>query len=314
MSVSADEIRTLCDNWCNAARKPEGGFAISGETEKYRLLANGVHFHELDFDELMASITGLSKVLLLPGLNTVVVQDHFALWSWSAEILLSRHTNFFTHEEHEVRSLFETCVRASLANCRKPPSGKEEWERQNKIQEQLPHHARYFLLNSALVLAYLGFPLLESITKRICSNFVQMDGTVIAPFQVLNKIGNVKEYDPNGRFNQKQCANLRDLLFLLYDQIADPDLKRLLSEFRQHISSLDSTEDPFDIIYKWRNQSLHGTTNFQTIGGTLLNLTSLICIYQLRDNYSDLRVKVLEQCRWESQHEHKSPWSFYPPY
>ena len=79
MSISADEIRKLCENWCNAAKQPEGGFALGGETEKHRLLANGVQFHELGFDELMASITALSKVLLLPGLNTVVVQDHFGL-------------------------------------------------------------------------------------------------------------------------------------------------------------------------------------------------------------------------------------------
>ena len=70
MAVSADEIKRLCDSWCLAAQQPGGGFAIGGETEQYRLLRNGIQFHDLDFDQLVAAISGLTKVLLLPGLNT----------------------------------------------------------------------------------------------------------------------------------------------------------------------------------------------------------------------------------------------------
>jgi len=314
MSVSANEIKKLCDSWCQAAQQPGGGIAIGGQSEQYRLLRNNIQFHDLDFEQLVAAISGLTKVLLLPGLNTIVDQDHFGLWSWCSEVVLFRETNFFEHNEHEIRKLFETCSRASLAHCRKPILNHEEWRKQTEIEQQLPHHAKYFLQESSLTLAYLGFPLLESISKKICQPYVGMDGVVKTPFQVPSKTGGTREYDPNGKWNQKQCSSLRDLLFLIYSHLADNHLKAALTEFRAHISSLDNSEDPFDIVYKWRNQSLHGTTSFQTIGGTLLNLSLIMCLHQLEDRYDELKNKVLDQCRWNAQHQHKSPWSFYPPY
>jgi len=312
--ISSQKIRELCDNWCAAVQQPDGSIAIGGQSEQYRLLRNGLQFHELGFEQLIAAIDGLTKVLLLPGLNTFVDQDHFGLWSWCSEVILYRETNFFDHEEHELRKLFETCIRSSLANCKKPTPNREEWEKQAELERQIPHHARYFLQESSLVLAYLTFPLLESVSKKICNEYVSMDGSVIAKFDVPNKVGGTRSYDPNGRWNQQQCSSLRDLLFLIYNNIAGNDLKIALNEFRNKIATLNNTEDPFDVIYKWRNQSLHGTTSFQTIGGTLLNLVLLIVIHQLSDRYDSLKNNVFEHCRWEAQHGHKSPWSFYPPY
>jgi hypothetical protein len=311
MTISADEIKELCNNWCQAVQRTEGGLVIGGQSEQYRLLRNGIQFHDLDFEQLVAAIDGLTKVLLLPGLNTVVDQDHFGLWSWCSEVILFRETNFFNNDEREVRKLFETCVRASLVHCRKPTPNHKEWQKQVELEQQLPHHARYFLQESSLTLAYLGFPLLESVSKKICCSYVGMDGQVIAPFNVPNKTGGVKKYDP---MHQKQCSSLRDLLFLIYNNLAEEQLKKALTEFRDHISTLDNSEDPFDIVYKWRNQSLHGTTSFQTIGGTLLNLTMLMIVHQLAEQYQGLKTQVIEHCRWEARHEHKSPWSFYPPY
>ena len=117
---TAAEIAKLCDEWCSASSVPGGGMAIGGNTEKYRLLANGVVFHELNHEELCAAVAGLSKVLLRPGLNTVVDQDHFGLWSWCGELLLSPRAGLFPMDQHEIKSLYETALHASLAACRKP--------------------------------------------------------------------------------------------------------------------------------------------------------------------------------------------------
>ena len=312
--TSPQKIRELCDSWCNSVQQPGGGIAIGGQSEQYRLLRNGINFHELSFDQLVAAIDGLTRVLLLPGLNTIVDQDHFGLWSWCSEVILCRETGFFAEEERELRKLFETCVRSALVHCRKPAANKEEWERQVVIDQQLPHNSRYFLQESSLILAYLTFPLLEAVSKKVCSSYVAMDGAVIAKFDIPSKAGGVREYDPNGRWNQKQCSSLRDLLFLIHLNVASSELKNALSEFRGHVSTLDNSEDPFDVVYKWRNQSLHGSTSFQTIGGTLLNLVLLIVIHQLSGRYDLLKNKTIERCRWEMQSGHRSPWSFYPPY
>jgi len=147
-------------------------------------LRNGLQYHELCFDQLVAAIDGLTKVLLLPGLNTIVDQDHFGLWSWCSEVILYRETDFFDQKEHELKKLFETCIRSSLVHCKKPASNREEWQKQTEVEQQIPHNARYFLQESPLTLAYLAFPLLEAVSKKISSSYVAMDGVVVARFDV----------------------------------------------------------------------------------------------------------------------------------
>lgn len=309
MSITPEKIANLCEQWCSSAQTSDGGLAIGGESEKFRLLANGVNFHELDHQSLMASILGLSKVLLLPGLNTIVVQDHIGLWSWCGEIIVGCRSDYFSHEEHEIKSLFQASIRASLANCKKPVASREEHQAQSEAEQKLPHHARYFLYDSSLILAYISFPLLESTLKKVASIYLNMDGTVKSAFQVLNRSGKTRKYKTGS-----QCSSIRDVLYLVYENVADSELQVLLDDFRTHISSLGGSQDPFDLIYSWRNQSLHGSTNFQTIGGILLNLTLVLCIYSLKDSYEQLRTSVVEQLEREANHDHKSPWSFYPPY
>jgi len=117
---TAAEIEKLCDDWCAASINPQGGMTIGANTEKFRLLANGVVFHELSHEQLCAAIIGLSKVLLRPGLNTIVDQDHFALWSWCGELLLRPSSQMFPVAQWGIQSLYQTAIHAALANCHKP--------------------------------------------------------------------------------------------------------------------------------------------------------------------------------------------------
>lgn len=312
MSLSAQDITRLCEEWCLASKTPQGGMAIGPATERYRLMANGIIFHELDYEALCSALIGTGHTLLRPGLNVVVDMDHMALWSWCGELLLSPSAGFFSNDQHEIRSLAETVLRASLVHCRKPAQSKEQWEEQRQIDNLQSHHTKQFLIQSSLVLAYLTFPLLEALLKKACSQFIGFDGRVKSQFSVPNGQGGQKQYDPNGRF--KQCSSLRDLLFLLYYTVGNADLVAKLDAFRSHFAEFDNSVDPFDLTYSWRNQSLHGATNFATIGGVLLNLALLIAISELKDKFDEHRDLILEHCRWEAQTGHKSPWSYYPPY
>jgi len=118
MATTPEEIKSLCEQWCSSVKTPDGGMAIGANSEKYRLFANGVRFHELDHQALLASILGLSKVLLLPGLNTIVVDDHFGLWSWCAEVLVGSRSEYFSNEEHEMKSLFQASIRRAAVTIR----------------------------------------------------------------------------------------------------------------------------------------------------------------------------------------------------
>jgi len=308
-SLSAADIRNLCDKWCDASTTSDGGMAIGNQTEQFRLLANGIVFHELSHDQVCVALVALSKVLLRPGMNTIVDQDHFGIWSWSGELLLSPRAAVFTAQQREIKSLFEANLHAALTHCRKPTSSREEWQAQNQIEQQLQHHAGQLLQGSSLVLAYLSFPLLEAILKRACAAFISLDGTVISQFRVPRRNGTVREYNP-----QEQCSSIRDLLYLHHTNTAPATLQAFINEFRSHIQFLDSSKDPFDLIYEWRNDSLHGTSNYQTIGGTILSLALLISIFEIEADFEDRRQRAVEHCKREAQFGHKSPWSFYPPY
>lgn len=308
-TLSATEIRNLCDKWCDSSTTPGGGLAIGRQTEQFRLLANGIVFHELSHDQVCVALVALSKVLLRPGMNTIVDQDHFGIWSWCGELLLSPSATVYTAQQHEIKSLFEASLHAALAHCRRPPASQEEWQARSEMERQFPHHAQQLLLGSSLILAYLSFPLLEALLKRACAAFIAFDGTVTAQFQTSRRNGTMREYKP-----QDQCSSIRDLLHLYYKNVAPASRQTLIDEFRSHIQFLDSSQDPFDLIFQWRNDSLHGTANYQTIGGTILSLALLISIFEIETDYEQRRQRAIEHCRWEAQSGHKSPWSFYPPY
>lgn len=308
-SLSASEINSLCNKWCEASSTPEGGLAIGQKSEQFRLLANGMVFHELTHDAVCAALVGLSKVLLRPGMNTVVDQDHYGIWSWCAELLLSPQANVFPHQQYEIKSLFEANLHGALAHCRRPTASGVDWQAQIEVERKLPHHAQQLLRSSNLVLAYLAFPLLEAILKRACMAYVDLDGTVTTRFQVPRRNSTMRDYEP-----QSQCSSIRDLLYLHYSNAASANLKVLIDEFRNHISFLDSSRDPFDLIYQWRNDSLHGTSNYQTIGGTILSLALLISIFEIEADFEQRRQRAVEHCKWEARSSYKSPWSYYPPY
>ena len=133
-------------------------------------------------------------MLLLKGLNTVINLDHQLFWAWAGEMLLSPRSTFFSREESELRRLFETCIRAALAGITPPPESKEDWERQRELSELVEFNTRQLVVNAHLILAYLGLPLLEGILKKVCSNYVDYAGTVVAAFDVPVARGGRRDY------------------------------------------------------------------------------------------------------------------------
>ncbi|TGE37507.1 hypothetical protein E4K67_12190 [Desulfosporosinus fructosivorans] len=310
-------IKRLCESWISAVYQEDGSIGIGGNSEKYRLLNNKIVFHELAFEETQAACIGLTHVLLLKGMNTIIDMDHLVYWSWMGEVLSSKDTGYFLPEEYSIQKLFEIVIRATLAGIRLPVHDRQEWEEQIRIGELTEFNTRELVTNKSRVQTYLVFPLLEAVIKKACFKYVDYSGKVVSNFSVIKKDGHKVDYVPSGR-GKKACSSLRDLLCLLYNEVADSDLKTQITLVRKYISELDDQEDPFDLIYRWRNSSLHGETSYPTIGGTLLNLVLLIALAQIRQNFESVRAKVLDKVKWELQShnytKHRSPWSFYPPF
>jgi hypothetical protein len=310
MSEKSNQILQLCDSWIRSVYDNNGGFNIGGTSEQFRLLANDIQFHELSFDELQAACIGLTKVMLFKGMNTVISFDHQFLWSWVAQVLLDREIGYFKDEENDIKKLFSTCIRASLAGIRNP---QISWEDYIERDQLLEFNTRELVSDTHLVLAYLSFPLLEATLKKACQNYVDYSGKVLNDFEI--RTGKHKKYISGGG---KIVSSLGDLLALLYDNVANRDLKANLTKIRSHIRKIDSSTDPFYVIYRWRNSSLHGHKSFPTIGGTVLNISIIIALNDIKEKYDENRERIFERVLWDVQTSNFSsrrpPWCYYPPF
>lgn len=322
-------IKKLCDDWYDEKKALPEGQLWGPNPEEFRLLSNGIVFHELNHEELCAAIIGLSKVQLLPNLSSYTHRDHFDLWGWCGELLLNNQVRLGFEKpgkiqpptpkmSQEIQSLYVTCLHAVLVNSVRPSATQEQFDELNRMENLLTRHRTHLIEKSFLIVAYLAFPLLESVIKRACVNYVGLNGEVLAAFDVPGRPGKKdKCYNPTGtaRNCRDECSSLRDLLFLHHKLVAPPRLKALIDDFRDHLTSLDTTQDPFDLIYQWRNQTLHGKTNFHTIGATILNFSLLISLFELEEKFEENRsICVAVGGFAEHNAKYRGSRSFYPPY
>ncbi|USK64844.1 hypothetical protein [Peribacillus frigoritolerans] len=321
MAGKSNQILQLCDAWRKIAYGNDGSLRIGRESESFRLLENNIRFHDLDFEEIQAACIGLNRVLLFKGMNTIISSDHAFFWSWIAEVLLNRDTGYFTEKEEDIKKLFLTCTRASLAEIQNP---QMEWEEVAKRNDLMEFNTSELVKNRNLILAYLSFPLLEAILKKACHNYVDYSGKVLKDFEIRGRRGKTgrrkrdQSYGPNGNGRKYTISSLGDLLILLYDNVASQDLKDKLTSIRSDIEGIDDSEDPFYVIYGWRNSSLHGQAGYPTIGGTLLNIAIIIALDVIKDNYDEIRQCVWDRVQWDARSytstSSRPHWSYYPPY
>jgi hypothetical protein len=280
--MTPERIVELCGMFCTETASG----TYSAKSQQYRLLENGISFHLLNYDALSTAIIGLSEVLLRPNLNTIVDSDHYALWGWCGELLLGPMAQIKIHNnklmDQEINNLYQTCIRAALAKCDRPTQQlpREEQRKKDIRAFMNPDGGQRLKSSSDMILAYLAFPLLEALLKQVCNEFITPDSKTIKNF-TRTTFNNPKHIVHVGT----EISSLKILLNLLYDHVASADLKTLIDKYRFHISDVGAKLDAFELIYDWRCASLHGNTNFPTIGGVILNFCLLISVYQIKDEY-----------------------------
>lgn len=303
----AASVRSLCAAW-RASATDGGGIQIGYQSEQHRLHRNEVRMHELDYDGVRAALVGLTEILLLPGLNTVVDLDHQLLWSWCGELLLGSRSGITL--DREIRGLAEIAVRAALAGAR--PHTLEAFESGRQASELLDANSNELLQRSHALLPYLAFPLLEAMARRACSSHIDLRGTVLEPFPRVD-----------GRMYRvgRRCSNVADVLRLLVSTRAGESLHDDLIEVLDHVAQFgDASADGYDVLFDWRNSSLHGEVSHATIGGTVLSVALLVALDSLRGDYESHRraalecvVREVETSRFTGRWR-PSPWSYYPPF
>ncbi|MBB5457696.1 hypothetical protein [Paraburkholderia sp. Cpub6] len=315
MPATAEQITRLCDDWLAAVTQPGGGMAIGGASERFRLHKNGVNFHEIEFDALCAAIVGLTKVVLLPGLTTVVDADHQLLWSWCAEVLLCRRADVFQPEQSELRELLSTAIHCALVTARNPGLRPSDWHREALITQIQSVHVQELTANSLLTLTYLAFPVLEGLIKLKCTEFVDMSGRVLAEFEVPRRggeSGRLRAYRPEQRGNG-QCNSIRDLLMLYRARVAGEAAGRYLDEIFGRLVQLEDKPGP-DALADWRNSSLHGAGSFPTIAGTVMGCALLIATDGIAGQYVELRQAALDGLAARQRMPVRFGNTFYPPW
>jgi hypothetical protein len=82
-------------------------------------------------------------------------------------------------------------------------------------------------------------------------------------------------------------------------------MQAVLDLFRDYIQKYDPLEDPYEIIFGWRNGTLHGERSWGAVGGTVLNLAILIGLERIAPDYARRREIALGRYKnWHSIREH----------
>jgi hypothetical protein len=305
--LSSQEIKRLTDQWRNNALGTLG-IGIGPQSEQYRLHSNSIGFHELEYDELRTAAVELTKLLLVPGMNTIIDLDHYLFWSWCAELLVGQNGPL-SRLDKEIYTLAQTTARAALAEAR-PPT-REARDRARQVDSLLTNSASRFLESSRIALSYLCFPLLEAVARRACRTFMDINGLVLQSFPRSSG----GSYQVN-----KRCSNVGDVLRLLRDQVADGILQADMNDLLSYVAAIDGSTDGYETVFVWRNSSLHGEATYQTIGGTIYTLALLIALDEIKSDYIQFRDDAVARVKREisiaqaSGSSFKSPWSFYPPF
>lgn len=292
MRLRASEIKRLCDSYLAAIAQTG---TIGRDEDIYRLLANGMTFHELEYDDLRTAAVELTKLLLCPGVGAVISADHFSLWGWCADLLFDYYRTPSPYADKEIYELAKVTTDAALANA-------AGWG-------YIPSYgAEQYVIGGQIALSYLCFPLLEAVVRRATPAFLERDGIVRQPFVRSG----------GGQYSiGKRCSNLEDELRLLRDYVAGLPLKDDIAQILAHAANIDgSSSDGCSTIFAWRNSSLHGEITRRTVGGTIFGLALTIALDSIQASYNARRDAIAERVNWEMRtraHGIRSrPDSFYP--
>ena len=278
----------IISSW--ATQNNAGDFIIEPRKQK-RLGDYSIKFHELNLNDFTDAIVVFTKALYFGKSHVLVQDEHLLMWTWGANLVTATvlEGSFVGKEiDYEKRRLFETFVRSfiPLPNFGSPS---------NELEANLEN----FLRNRSVLQGYLGFPFLERILKEKCGKFVDLNGNVIQDFVVNRSNGKKpRPYIVNDPYKNK-ISSIEDLLYFYLENIVSQEIKLKIEDILEHL--LPSFDYPHkeklqhgaQIIYSWRNSSLHGAENLQTIGGILLSIILLIEIDSIKEEFEIVHKEAL---------------------
>lgn len=279
-----------------ALTQQPAGRGVGRDVQAAGFAANGIDPPELDMDALRAGLVGLAQTLAHPSGSLLVLPEHRAMWAWCGQLVLFTGPLLFTEEEWHLQRLSAAAIRAHIAN----PTAENLVPRGDA-------NTIWLATDTATVASYLPYSLLEGVIKKVCREHVSFDGRVLAQFDVLRSNGTIRRYNVGDR-----CSNIGHMLQLLIDSTLDADLRIDLTSVLEFISPGAPVATSCDVVFAWRNGSLHGENHAPAGSAVVLQLALLILLCVIRPDFADRREQALAAMRQAIEDQRGSPHCFYP--
>jgi hypothetical protein len=223
---------------------------LSDSDFTHLLLFNGnlPIFHEMCHRTLFHLPSLLTRLA-----STQVTHDHYHYWAWTAEVLkqINRDEN---HLERDIEQMFLLTVDFAVGGLTSVPISNKIQKENKKIEQLVSPHARRAMLSSYRAATQLSYPLLEGLLRRLCSDYVTIDGQIKSG-KKIQKIGGTEQ--KGGRAN-----NLGDLLNHYEKKVAEDETAKALESIRSEMNRYSTSETGYGIINSWRHPHSHGGERF----------------------------------------------------
>lgn len=203
-----------------------------------------------------------------PGMNAVIENDHFEYWAHVSVVSSGMLNDHWIKNHHPLLSYIynDLSTQGNLLY-----SDNRNAAARNLLISSSPNIPLIFPA------VWSGYAYLEGICKRICFQYVDVEGNVIKPFRVNNtqyrtKSGNAHVVKRKGKKAKTRCSSIKDLIVLARRHVA-PSTKNVLTNFFKDYNVKD--------IANWRNSALHGSEDQQTTFIVLYCLISILIIDQI---------------------------------
>jgi len=296
-------INEICQRFIATVKQPDGSFRLDDSARAHTLIAGGIRFHLLSIDEIFTAVVCLSQTMSAIGLRgAVITEDHFHLWGWCAEIILSPE---HVQQKNDAaaarlnRQLFEAIFSIIFMD-------RTLIRRFTTRLKPSEFFAANIVFRGIHVLRYLTFPLLEILLKMRNAQSVSPDGTVIQSFAVLTSAGKQRVYK-----NGTRCNSQGDLLTLTRQSASTSSLTDAIDRLEAHFNVFDGRRLQ-DQLYEWRNATVHADPESIGIYATTLNISILFALDAIRDRYTNIQHSVMKDIERRSVATQTRAY-YYPP-
>lgn len=273
--MQAVTIEELCSNWRKSIQYGDE-IRFHNQEKKHELSQNGIEPHLLSFNELATLGSEIGKNILFAKDSSYIGTDHYLFWTWCSAIILDGLPSPIPNKLYNdptLKSLFETCISSMLTTT---PGFYEGLA--------LGKPSYTILSNSNQICSYIGFPLLESLSRFLAADYLTMDGEVIQPFTIPKT-----DKHPEKEYKKGRCNRLKDSLYLATTKITNDHLREKTASLIRSLDKFsDDNDNGYEYLYELRNSAMHAGVSQQALAGTLITIASLLALSLVEAQYDRL--------------------------